>query len=390
MRLIILLFLYFIFMSSSWAVINNGYVPVAKTTTPTATFQQGSIYDTGTSSGAGNVGIGSANPGATLDVNGSVRATSFIGQGSSQWVTSGNNISYSLGNVGIGTFYSYNIGTVPVISANVYTNPMSTNYWFANSGGSDTTGTANIASGYQSMLDNTTGAENTAYGEFSLRSNVSGGENSAFGVDSLDTGTGQWNSSFGTAAEESISSGSYNSGFGALSLQGNAGNNNTAIGYTAGSTFGTNNSIFIGYNSQALNGDTNESVIGYNATGEGSNTITLGGPGVTDTYIPYGNLSIGTTAPYNSHSTLSIQGNIGIGTMTQDSYLINSPPNGGAIIYGNVGIGTWVPNQGLLQVGASSAVGKMICFGTNNCLGTCSTAASCTSTCTCTCACKTS
>src|SRR6185312_1553377 len=69
---------------------------------------QSFLFVNGTS---GNVGIGSTAPGKTLDVQGTVRATAFVGDGSaltginsSQWATQNTtDVSLAGGNVGIGT-----------------------------------------------------------------------------------------------------------------------------------------------------------------------------------------------------------------------------------------------------------------------------------------------
>jgi hypothetical protein len=106
------------------------------------------------------------------------------------------------------------------------------------------------------------GDNNVAVGYNSLYSNTTGNNNTAIGVESLYLNT--------------------------------IGENNTAFGYLAGSlisgtTSGTtqsNNSVFIGYDTRPqADGQTNQIVVGYGATGNGSNSVTLGNNSVTRTYL---------------------------------------------------------------------------------------------------------
>ena len=75
-----------------------------------------------------NVGIGSANPGQSLDVQGTVRATAFIGNGaqltgitSTVWTTTNTNDVYlpNNGNVGIGTTITSAGAALTVMNGNV-------------------------------------------------------------------------------------------------------------------------------------------------------------------------------------------------------------------------------------------------------------------------------
>lgn len=136
---------------------------------------------------------------------------------------------------------------------------------------------SNSVLGYNVFTANTTGTKNTAMGENSLSSNVSATDNTAFGWYSLDAATGSGNTGIGSGALGTNTSGS----------------NNIALGFGAGEyVAGTNpnttgtNSIYIGFNTKAAaNGETNQTVIGHNATGNGSNTVTIGNSSVTGNYF---------------------------------------------------------------------------------------------------------
>jgi len=89
-------------------------------------------------------------------------------------------------------------------------------------------------------------------------------------------------------------------------LNNTTGNNNTANGVNAGryiadgspKTTG-NNGVYLGYDTRAsVDGTDNEIVIGASATGNGSNTVTLGNTSVTKTYMsPVIILKSSATAP---------------------------------------------------------------------------------------------
>lgn len=143
----------------------------------------------------------------------------------------------------------------------------------------NTTG-VNIAIGYEALLTNTTATQNIGIGYQALYGNSSGNSNTGIGHNVMyQATTGINNVAVGARAL-------YNS---------NTGSNNVAIGYEAGNQTGTGvdnfdpiQCVYIGGISKAGNGAggyTNEIVIGYNATGNGSNTVTIGNNNIVNTYL---------------------------------------------------------------------------------------------------------
>jgi hypothetical protein len=139
--------------------------------------------------------------------------------------------------------------------------------------------TVNTHSSYNSVLgvsalqSNTTGYSNSALGVSALQSNTTGYSNSVLGVNALQSNTtGYFNSALGVNAGRFLSNGT-----------------------TGNAT--SNNSVFLGLNTRAsAEGVTNEIVIGATATGNGSNSATLGNDSVTKTVLK-GAVGVGTTTP---------------------------------------------------------------------------------------------
>jgi hypothetical protein len=160
----------------------------------------------------------------------------------------------------------------------------------------NTTGTGNTAAGSFALSKNTTGVGNTAVGTQTLQENTTGEGNTAVGQFSLiDNTTGLRNSALGYLSLSDNTTGIDNVGIGFFSLFTNTtGSDNTALGHNSGSYIAdgsttnsiTNNSIYIGSDTKALaNNQTNQIVIGHNATGNGSNTVTIGNSSITDNYF---------------------------------------------------------------------------------------------------------
>ncbi len=171
---------------------------------------------------------------------------------------------------------------------------------------SNTTGNNNTATGMYALRDNTSGHSNTAVGSMTLAFNTTGIQNTAQGTGALSrNNTGSFNTAMGVYALNYTTSGSRNTAVGMLALQNNTtGHRNVSVGMNAGRVISdgspntvVNNSIFIGADTRALaDNGTNEIVIGYNATGNGSNSVTLGDDNIIKTILK-GNVGVGVTSP---------------------------------------------------------------------------------------------
>jgi len=181
------------------------------------------------------------------------------------------------------------------------------------SGGYATTGSGLTGFGYASLQDATTASSScgigqyaaqhittsanvTAVGASALRNLTTGSNTTAFGAGAYQNiTTTSSGCAFGSGCLGSSTSSSLNNGFGAYALAGlTTGNHCVGFGYNAGryltdgstANTGSTTSIFIGDSTKAKAGSgTNEIVIGDSATGNGSNTATLGNSSVTDTYL---------------------------------------------------------------------------------------------------------
>jgi hypothetical protein len=199
-------------------------------------------------------------------------------------------------------------------------------------GGFITTGTANVAIGYEALTGitgaKTTGSYNTAVGNsalttcqgacnsntavgyYTLSGLTTGANSTAMGDNALVSDTTGQNDAFGMLAGEFITTGSANVAVGYEALMGatgakTTGSDNTAVGYTAlnlvqgasagntalgeaaGSTITTgSNDLYLGYATVASGATvTNEIAVGEGVTGAGSNTAVIGNASVTDVYL---------------------------------------------------------------------------------------------------------
>lgn len=203
-----------------------------------------------------------------------------------------------------------------------------------------TTGQLNTVVGHDSMLSITTGVQNTAIGGLAMTALVSGGFNVAVGTSALRLCTGSSNVAVGSTAGREITNRSENTFIGD-----SAGRYRGASPSTSTNT-NCSQSVYLGASTRSNSdgGATNEIVIGYNATGNGSNSVTLGDTTVTNTYLR-GNIRLtdgqsiitgsttGTIIGSSPSNKLSLWGNTPIvqPTTAGGSATVSSPGAGSTI-----------------------------------------------------------
>jgi hypothetical protein len=288
----------------------------------------------------GNVGIGTTSPSTELDVNGTVTAVTYYGDGSnltgisatadSAWIISGDDICAALsGNVGIGTwgptakldvrgdinagYYpteaSYKIEGNTVLSVegddNTFVgvgagaNNSGTSVTFlGENAGYDNEGYGNTFLGVDAGLANTTGSWNTFLGTSAGEANTEGGGNLFLGiVAGQNNETGDNNTYLGVGAGRQNVASDSNTFVGFYAGQSDGGSGNTFLGAAAGHDNTGQRNVFIGYRA------------GYNNTSESNRLIIANGAQTSDVLI-YGDFSsgdvgIGSTDP---DARLEIQG----------------------------------------------------------------------------------
>ena len=342
----------------------NGYYVQAGAGTSQWTNNGSSIFYS-----LGNVGIGSSSPAQKLDVTGIGRFSGGImfgdgttqttaatgGSGGSQWTTSGSNIYFNGGNVGIGTTtpggkleVNGNLvvdGIIAFAGANVLNAAVGNGALSSN-----TTGNSNAAFGSETLTQNTSGTGNTALGSQALLANTNANYNTAVGYNALEfNSTGFQNTAVGMEALQQNTIGSTNVAVGQLAMQLNsAGTGNTAIGVQAlsANTSGSGNAAL---GSGALAGNTS----GATNTGVGENALVSVSTG-------NGNVGIGFLG---GSSIISGSNNIDIGNQgaAADTGLIRIGTSGthtAAFIAGITGVnvsGVPVLVSGSGQLGVASS-----------------------------------
>jgi hypothetical protein len=213
----------------------------------------------------------------------------------------------------------------------------------------------NLALGLNALTDLVSGTYNIAIGLDDMYGSSSGSNNVSVGASSLSQGSNaQNNVAIGNYSLTKGSSANYNVAVGYQALYNSSSSYSTVgIGYEAGyAVTSNNNSVYLGANTQAQNvsGDTNETVIGYSATGNGSNTVTLGDSSVTAVYMGTTPLVTTTTLDNNtlaaSVTSLTINGGTAITSASSANSQVVTCATGGTSTQYCDAAGMWVTPGG--------------------------------------------
>jgi hypothetical protein len=302
--------------------------------------------------GAGNVGIGTIRPGQALDVNGTVRATQFLGDGSQLTGISGGSSNWlysSSGNVGLSTTAAVGIGTTFVggtgeAALSIMNGNVGIGTWMP------TVPLDIVTSGLVNLSLKSTST--TGYTQLRYLSTGY----------AYQTGVGNPSEiNFGVANKYYIYDGSAGLMRMVLDSNGNVGIG-TALPYTllderggeirvlGGASYGTiptaGKGLELAYNTS----NDMATIVAYNRDTSAYKTLTLDGSSLVLNGTSGGNVGIGTTTPVGGLTVMN--GNVGIGTWVPSQALdikgsLNLSGSGNSYFNGNVGIGSVNPTQAL-------------------------------------------
>ncbi len=246
---------------------------------------------------AGNIGVGTTTPAATLDVKGAINAAASYNLGGTAFAYG----SFANGNAFLGFAGNSTMTGDDDTAAGTGTFE------------SNTTGSNNAAYGYQALYLNTSGNDNTAIGSQALYYNISGndntatgwgalefnntgGDNTAVGYEALFNNNADYNTAIGYLALADNTTGTYNTATGLEALYSNTtGTPNTANGAyaLAKNTTGTYNTA-TGFDALTAN------TTGNNNTSSGTYTLANNTTGYYDTAMGVSALADNTTGIENT------------------------------------------------------------------------------------------
>src|SRR3984885_3033097 len=260
-------------------------------------------------------------------------------------------VNGNLSATGSGSGSGFDIGSNPFAFGSF----SNSNAFLGFAGNATMTGDYNIASGFQSLLNNTTGFENTASGYLSLVYNTTGILNTGFGGDALLLNTsGNFNTAIGAqaglTADGSYMTGSNNTALGAYSLFA-TGTITNAMAIGADAFVTESNAIVLG-SINGVNGATATTKVGIGTTAPGHLLDVAGTTAIDSTGLNNGTNFIDLTFGLNAGAGISSSRTAG-----PNKYGIDLFTDFAARIsieqHGNVGLGTATPDN-LLTVNGSA------------------------------------